>query len=124
MVNYSPLVVMLLSALAALWVMGFAEVQGATLTIAVTGNNEEFSPQRLVIRAGEKVTWINQDGRLHSLVSGGLASRQFTARQDGLFINTPLPNGSRFSQRFLQPGTYYYFCANHVQMWGVVVAEQ
>lgn len=122
---HSPLLIGVLGSLLVTSALGgIADAQGATLTVLVTSSSEEFSPQRVVIRAGDRVTWVNQDDQLHSLVSAGLASRQSAARPDEPFINTMLPRGSSFTQTFAQAGTYHYFCANHMQVWGVVVADE
>ena len=122
---HGPLVSMVVSILLVAWAHGdIADAQAATLNVLVKAGVDEFTPQRLTIRAGDKVTWVNQDTVLHSLVSAGLVSRQSTAAPDEPFINTALPSGASYTQVFAQAGTYHYFCANHMQVWGVVVAEE
>ncbi|MEW6683508.1 MAG: cupredoxin domain-containing protein [Nitrospirota bacterium] len=120
-----PTALIVVSVLLAAWGVGdVADARAATLKVLVKAGVEEFTPQRLTIRAGDKVTWVNQDDELHSLVSAGLVSRQSTTEPSEPFINTPLPSGASYTQVFTQPGTYHYFCANHMQVWGVVVAEE
>jgi plastocyanin len=125
MFTQTQLVVMMVGLVLTTWtIAAIADAQGATLTVIVTAGAEEFRPQRLTIRTGDEVTWVNQDQVLHSLVSGGLASRQSTAASDEPFMNTVLPSGASYTQVFTQAGTYHYFCANHMQVWGVVVADE
>jgi plastocyanin len=120
-----PLVLLVVSILLVAWTMaGVADTQAATLNVLVKAGADEFTPQRVTIRAGDRVTWVNQDNVLHSLVSAGLISRQSTAAPDEPFINTVLPSGASYTQVFTQAGTYHYFCANHMQVWGIVVAEE
>jgi plastocyanin len=119
-----PLVALVVSIPVAWGMGGISDAQGATLKVLVKAGIEEYTPQRLTIRAGDKVTWINQDDSFHSLVSAGVVSRQATGEPGEPFINTALPGGSSYTQTFFQVGTYHYFCANHPQVWGVVVAEE
>lgn len=119
-----PLVAVV-SVLLAAWALGgVADAQAAALKVVIQAGAEEFRPQRLTIRTGDEVTWVNQDQVPHSLVSGSLASRQSTTTPDEPFMNTVLPSGASYTQVFTQAGTYHYFCANHMQVWGVVVADE
>lgn len=106
------------------WVTPVAEAMAETTKILVATGAHEFSPQTVTIKVGDKVTWINQDQNAHSLVSAGEASRHTAQGPEALFINATLPPGSSYTRAFPVGGTYYYFCADHMQVWGVVVAKE
>ncbi|HKA14560.1 MAG TPA: cupredoxin family copper-binding protein [Myxococcota bacterium] len=74
--------------------------------------NFQFVPATVEVRAGETITWVNDDEEIHSILSG-----------EGLFTSPGLDGEQRFSYRFEKPGTYEYRCALHPQMKGVVVVR-
>lgn len=110
--------------LAAEWMPPGADAEAETTKVLVTTGAHEFSPQTLTIRVGDRVTWINQDHNAHSLVSAGSTSRHTAQGPEALFINATLLPGSRYTHAFTVGGTYYYFCADHMQVWGVVEAKE
>jgi plastocyanin len=71
-----------------------------------------FVPQRVTVKAGTMVTWINQDDVPHTVASS-----------DKLFKSKTLDTGDKFSFTFTTPGTYAYFCSVHPHMTGAVVVE-
>jgi plastocyanin len=71
-----------------------------------------FSPQRLSVKAGTTVTWINQDDTPHIVASS-----------TKLFKSKALDTTDKFSFTFTTPGTYEYFCSLHPHMSGTVVVE-
>jgi plastocyanin len=75
-------------------------------------DNYAFLPQRLAVKAGTTVTWINADDSPHTVVSG-----------TKLFKSTALDTDDRFSFTFTTPGVYEYFCSVHPRMTGSVVVE-
>lgn len=113
---------MLAPALLLTLVGGYAEA--ALVRVIVTGGTQEFTPQQATIKVGDKVVWINQDHEIHSLVSSGLPSRQTASGPEHLLINEVIPPGSSYTHIFAEAGTYDYFCAIHMQVWGVVIAEE
>jgi plastocyanin len=76
-----------------------------------------FSPPKLEVDAGAKVTWTQGDkGSVHTVTSGTVdddATGATTSQSDGTFDSGELRENERFSFTFLQPGTYPYFCAIH-----------
>jgi plastocyanin len=74
--------------------------------------NRTFRPVTLTIQVGETVTWINDDGRDHTV----------TAR-DRSFDSGIMTSGALFEWTFTQPGTYEYFCALHPDMVGTIFVE-
>jgi len=71
-----------------------------------------FLPQRITVKAGTTVTWINEDDVPHTVASSGK-----------LFKSKALDTADKFSFTFTTPGTYDYFCSVHPHMTGAVVVE-
>ncbi|TMJ92244.1 MAG: amicyanin [Alphaproteobacteria bacterium] len=71
-----------------------------------------FVPQRITVKAGTTVTWINDDDTPHTVASSSK-----------LFKSKALDTKDKFSFTFTTPGTYAYFCSLHPHMTGVVVVE-
>ena len=74
----------------------------------------QFQPGDLTVRAGTRVTWVNQDDIAHTVTSGTPEKR------DGRFDAPLAAKGATFSQTFDQPGTYPYFCDRHQSMRGQI----
>jgi len=75
-------------------------------------DNFTFEPQRLTVRAGATVTWVNQDDIPHALASNAK-----------LFKSKALDTDDKFSFTFATPGVYDYFCSMHPHMTGTIVVE-
>ena len=73
-------------------------------------SNFTFLPQPLKIRAGQTVTWVNDDDIPHNVTA-----------VDKSFKSKVLDTGERFSFTFAKPGTYAYFCGLHPHMTGSVI---
>ena len=71
-----------------------------------------FAPQRITVKTGTTVTWINDDDVPHTVVSN-----------NKLFKSKTLDTKDSFSFTFMTPGTYDYFCSLHPHMTGTVVVE-
>ena len=102
-------------------VLSVAVVAAATIFAAgaATAANSEvridqfaFIPQRITVKAGTTVTWINEDDAPHTIASS-----------DKLFKSKALDTGDKFSFTFTTPGTFSYFCSVHPHMTGAVVVE-
>jgi len=78
----------------------------------LTLEHEKFGPATVTIRAGTTVTWVNNDGDLHTVTSS-----------QGLFASPGLDPGDTFAYRFTAPGTYPYFCAVHPHMKGTILVQ-
>ena len=74
----------------------------------------QFKPSPLEIRAGTKVTWVNQDEITHTITSGTPENR------DGRFDSPLEGKGAAFSTILDRPGTYTYFCNRHQSMRGEI----
>ena len=76
-------------------------------------DNFNFSPPLLTIRAGTKVTWINNDDVPHLIVN---VQRRFKQ-------SSVLDTDQKFSATLTVPGTYDYFCSLHPKMQGKIIVQ-
>ena len=79
--------------------------------VAITGF--AFRPGEIMVRAGQAVTWRNEDPAEHTVTHEGDA-----------FASKTLGQGARFRTVFDRPGTYRYLCALHPEMKGTVVVTR
>ena len=103
----TALAVILLGAAAAL-----AAQPAPTAAAEVEIDQFAFVPQRITVKAGTTVTWINEDDAPHTVASSSK-----------LFKSKALDTGDKFSFTFTTPGTYDYFCAVHPRMTGKIVVK-
>jgi plastocyanin len=75
-------------------------------------DNFAFAPQRVVVKAGTTVIWINDDDIPHTVASGAK-----------LFKSNALDTNDKFSFTFTTAGAYEYFCSLHPHMTGTIVVE-
>jgi plastocyanin len=74
-------------------------------------DNFNFTPPSITVKAGTKITWINDDDVPHLIVSVRSA-----------FKPSPvLDTGQRFSAVLPGAGTYDYFCSLHPKMQGKII---
>jgi plastocyanin len=78
----------------------------------VVMKNLAFDPATVTIKAGESVTWTNQDSMSHTVVA-----------DNGEFESGELGQGATFTFAFDQPGTYPYHCSIHPSMKATVVVK-
>jgi plastocyanin len=91
---------------------GFPATSAQATDTQVTIDNFTFAPQRVTVKAGTTVTWINDDDTPHTVAS----SSKF-------FKSKTLDTEDRFSFKFTTPGSYEYFCSLHPHMTGAIVVE-
>jgi plastocyanin len=73
----------------------------------------DFSPRRLTVAAGTKLTWSNTGQRPHTATDRG-----------GTFDTKPIAPGASAEVTLSSPGTYFYFCRiNPAKMNGVLTVE-
>lgn len=99
-----------------------------------------FTPDRIVIEAGETLTWVNDGYNRHSVTayeeripdgaeyfsSGGFDS-EYRARTDGYDYQKLIKENETFQHTFETPGYYDYFCIPHEDfstMAGTVVVKE
>jgi plastocyanin len=71
-----------------------------------------FAPQRVTVKAGTTVTWINDEDIPHTVASS-----------TKLFKSNALDTKDKFSFTFTTAGAYEYFCSLHSHMTGTIVVE-
>ena len=74
-------------------------------------DNFTFGPQKLSVKVGDTVTWVNEDDIPHTVVS------------TGHFRSKALDTDDKYSFTFTAPGTFEYFCGLHPHMQGSIVVE-
>jgi plastocyanin len=102
--------VLAIAAVAAATAFPAASAQAADAEVQI--DQFAFAPQRLTVKAGTTVTWINDDDIPHTVAS---SSKSFKSK--------PLDTKDKFSFTFTTPGTYEYFCSLHPHMTGAIVVE-
>ena len=75
-------------------------------------DNFAFAPQRVVVKAGTTVIWINDDDIPHTVASS-----------TKLFKSNAPDTKDKFSFTFTTAGAYEYFCSLHPHMTGTIVVE-
>jgi plastocyanin len=81
---------------------------GNVVTIA----RMQYAPATIRIKAGEAVTWKNEDERDHNVEA-----------EDGSFRSGNIRAGSSWQHRFTRAGRYAYGCSYHPREKGVVIVE-
>lgn len=79
-----------------------------TKNIAI--KNFAFSPEELIIKAGDTVIWTNQDSAPHSIKSDN-------------FNSDILQTGDAYQFKFDTAGSYDYLCGIHPSMKGKIIVE-
>lgn len=79
--------------------------------VQVTIQGFAFSPAKITVTPGTKVTWTNKDSVAHTV----------TSDNNSWTDSGSVGNGSHFSVTFSKPGTYTYHCSIHPSMVASVV---
>ena len=86
-------------------------------------NNLCFIPSLIEIELGDTVVWLNEDEETHIITSGTTSFGP-----DEKFQSDVINQGESFSVTFEQgvfePGTYFYYDAEHLWMKGIVVVYE
>lgn len=79
---------------------------------AVTIQNFAFSPASITIKAGDSITWTNEDSVGHSATA-----------DDASWDTGVLSQGQSKSVTFAKAGTYTYHCSVHPNMKATVIVK-
>ena len=96
--------------------------QGASVSIvpnASTLGDKAYSPNPAEIKAGETVTWTNDDSQIHTATSGAVGAED----SGKVFDSSILSPKATFDFKFDQAGEYDYYCTLHPQMLGKVIVS-
>lgn len=98
------------------------------LFLPVLGAQEEFKqvritdrgyvPDRLEVYVGQKVHWLNDTYREHSVVA------RRTREGVPLFESGTMGAGTTWDYTFVAEGTYSYYCGVENHLTGVVIVRQ
>ena len=89
-----------------------APLAAQTTGVEIKIDNFVFSPERLTVKAGTTVTWINHDDIPHTV-----------AAKNRAFKSKVMDTEETYSFTFATPGEYSYFCSLHPHMVGTIVVE-
>ena len=109
-INIYAVTALAVAVLAASAPLPAASARAADMDVKI--DNFTFAPQRLAVKAGTTVTWINDDDIPHTVASS-----------TKLFKSNALDTNDKFSFTFTTPGAYEYFCSLHPHMTGAIVVE-
>ncbi len=83
--------------------------------VTIARDSFAFEPQALAIHQGDTVRWNNHDTQMHMVVTSKPGS---DGRELELYKKVD-PDGT-FEYQFNTAAAYYYYCAIHFQMWGII----
>jgi plastocyanin len=83
-------------------------------SLSVAVRTFQFAPERLTVKAGTRVVWLNEDEIEHTATAGSAPGR------DSLFDLPLAHKGARAAFTFEQPGSFAYYCAKHPFMRGEI----
>ncbi|HEV2067110.1 MAG TPA: cupredoxin family copper-binding protein [Thermomicrobiales bacterium] len=105
--------VTLMTAGAAAGTPAAASGQGDAAAVEVDIQDFAYNPASVTIKAGQSVTWTNQDSAPHTA----------TARDRDVLQSGTLNQGESYTQTFDTAGSYEYFCEFHPNMEGTVIVQ-
>lgn len=87
---------------------------------AINLQNFAFSPAKVKVSKGTKVTWINQDDVVHTVNTDTHPAHTYYLNQN----SRDLSKGGTYSVTFADPGIYLYHCTPHADsMHGQILVE-
>lgn len=88
--------------------------------VVTVPEEDRFDPYVIVIRAGEQVTWSNNDTDDHTIVSNDFFTTTNHKGTDILLPGTENNNGKpgKATFRFQKPGVFAYYCRFHATLDG------
>jgi plastocyanin len=96
------------------------EIKISIVPDAAYVGNKAFSPNPVNIKAGDTITWIDNDVETHTVTSG---SGYNDASAGKLFDSGILDYGQGFSHTFNIREEFSYFCQFHPSMTGKVIVK-
>jgi plastocyanin len=92
---------------------------------ASTMADKAFSPSPIKVKAGDTVTWTNDDSQIHTVVSGTGTSDPNKGKEfdSSPGLKTLIAPKQTFSHKFATAGEFPYFCELHPTMVGKVVVS-
>lgn len=91
--------------------------QGSVSANTIAIKNFAFDPPTLTVSTGSIVRWENRDSVPHRIIFIDKSGR------DTDVDSTVLSASQSWSNKFIKPGTYPYYCKIHPEMTGTVIVE-
>ncbi|HLF93795.1 MAG TPA: cupredoxin domain-containing protein [Planctomycetota bacterium] len=109
-----------------LWMLGAAVAVGPDeRTVRIT--DKGFTPDRIEVKVGQKVTWENASLKDHTVTAVGKAPGRPEPGQEEkgkpLFDSGPIKPGAKWEHTFTREGTYEYACRMDKTMTGTLVVK-
>lgn len=110
---------MLLIVLGLIGLVGISAALAATpaATIKMTDTPPKFLPEKVTIKTGQSVEWINNAATLHSVDADAsmVQNPKDVVLPAGAkpFDSGFMPPGGKFAYTFTVPGAYHYTCVPH-----------
>lgn len=95
---------------------GASSSENAGGTVQIVMVSLDFSPTVFHAKAGQKVTWKNEDSSPHNVTY--VSGPRFRSSRP---VMRP---GTKFSIRLTEPGTIHYYCTIHPWMKGTIVVSR
>ncbi|MFL6411516.1 MAG: plastocyanin/azurin family copper-binding protein [Nitrososphaeraceae archaeon] len=80
--------------------------------------DQAYDPNPVNVKAGDTVTWTNDDSQIHTITSGTDSSDPNMEKE---FDSSMLSQNQTFSHKFNTAGEFPYFCQLHPTMVGKVI---
>ncbi len=88
--------------------------------VTINLQNYSFSPPKIRVSKGTKITWINQDNIIHTVNTDSHPGHTYFLNQN----SGNLLKGNTYSVTFADPGIYPYHCTPHAAtMRGQILVE-
>lgn len=96
-----------------------ASAAGQTVTVKMQDTPPRFLPEKLRIKVGDTIEWVNDAGTIHSVTddpqNAQRAADVSAPAGAALFNSGFMPPGAKFGYTFTMPGHYKYVCVPHEQ---------
>jgi plastocyanin len=89
-----------------------APLSAADLPHTIIVKGFMFTPMQIKVKAGTRITWMNQDEEPHTISS-----------DEGVFRSPAIDTNESYSYQFDKPGTYHYTCTIHPRMTGTIAVQ-
>jgi plastocyanin len=108
--------------------LSWSQNNSSVVVIRMT-NDKKFVPQRVTIKVGETVEWVNEpDGPEHTVTDDPdkVVDPSYVSSPKGTkpFDSGVIGSGKSFRYTFKTPGTYRYACLPHPAMRGEITVTQ
>lgn len=105
-----------------------AAAESSPVVVKMADKAPYYTPQKITIKVGTTVQWVNVGEMVHSVSTTSAANRKDTSQPKGAAALDSgfIPPGGNYSYTFTVPGIYRYFCLplEKAGMLGVIVVKK